>query len=618
MGICSKVLALFLCLLGRLAFGHDGPDPVMHWNFNARSLKDGALAARLGPDVKLSGKFTVAKDEFGESLLMNESSELTVESDFKNALEFLPKRLMTVSAWVAVNQPQQWGAIAGVIQDDGAHEKGWVVGYNQRRFYFGLATEGADDGNGLLTYLESQTQYEVGKLYHLVASYDGEVMRLFVNGQLSGESKTQSGDILYPDEAPFVLGKYLDSNEDHPHIGRIREVAIYDVAAKAAWAKHEFEHQSKLANLPPLGVVPVEFGFAVRPYLQFVTQNSITVMCQSSRAAQAELFVGESVDDLKSVAKSETRQFVQELVAKNLRPETQYFYKFVLQLESERKESEVSTFQTASLFETPYSFVVISDTQSNPEVAGQVAKMAWEQRPNFLLHPGDLVGTGSNDAHWTGEFFPSMQPLISRVAFFPVLGNHEGNARNYYDYVALPEPEYFYKFQYGNAEFFMIDSNRNVDPESEQYRWLESALSKSISTWKFVCHHHPPYSSDENDYGNLWKTNKSTRGDLRVRQLATLYDTYGVDIVWNGHIHSYERTWPIRDNKATDNLGPIYMITGGGGGSLETPGPFKPFFQNNVRRGHHYCMISVNGKRLEFKAFDLKNQLFDTFQVEKD
>ena len=38
--------------------------------------------------------------------------------------------------------------------------------------------------------------------------------------------------------------------------------------------------------------------------------------------------------------------------------------------------------------------------------------------------------------------------------------------------------------------------------------------------WKFVCHHHPPYSSDENDYGNLWKTNQGKHGDLRARELV--------------------------------------------------------------------------------------------------
>ena len=613
----ALIQTVFILAWGSQASCHDGPDPVMHWNFNSRSLESGFLKSRLGPDAKSSGDIVSAKDELGESLLLGESSELLVGKSFKEWRDNLPKKLITVSSWLSVNKPREWGGVVGIIQDNGGAEKGWVLGYNQRRFYFGLATKGADDGDGLMTYLESETQYEPGKLYHVVASYDGQVMKIYVNGKLSGESKQQSGDILYPDDAPFALGKYVDSNENHPHVGRIREISIYNIAAKDAWAKHEFEHQSKLAALPPVGVKKAKFGFAVQPYLQFVTQNSITVMAQSTRSSKATLWVGESVAGLKEVAVGKPDRFIHELLAKELQPETQYFYKLVLQLDGKSIESKVSTFQTANKFDTPFSFAVISDTQSNPKIAKQVAEMAWAQRPNFLLHPGDLVGTGTNDSHWTEQFFPSMHPLISRVAFFPVLGNHEVNARNYYDYVSLPKPEYFYKFKYGNTEFFMIDSNKKVDPESEQYKWLDKALAESKATWKFVCHHHPPYSSDENDYGNLWKTNKSTRGDLRVRKLTPLYDNHNVDIVWNGHIHSYERTWPIRKQKPTGKKGPIYMITGGGGGSLETPGPYKPFFQNNVRRGHHYCMVSINQKTLEFKAFDIENRLFDYHKIEK-
>ena len=66
-----------------------------------------------------------------------------------------------------------------------------------------------------------------------------------------------------------------------------------------------------------------------------------------------------------------------------------------------------------------------------------------------------------------------------------------------------------------------------------------------------------------------------------------------------------------------DGRGTIYMITGGGGGGLETPGPYRPYFQHTVRRGHHYTMVMINGKQLQLKAYDLQDQLFDTVQLEK-
>jgi 3',5'-cyclic AMP phosphodiesterase CpdA len=279
-------------------------------------------------------------------------------------------------------------------------------------------------------------------------------------------------------------------------------------------------------------------------------------------------------------------------------------------------ETGVLTFQTAAPRGTPIAFAILSDTQDNPTVSAKLSEHIWEQRPGFLVHPGDLTGTGSRKGDWTEEFFPGMNGLLGRVTMYPVLGNHEQDARHYYKYMSLPQPEYYYSFSQGDADFFMLDTNRNVAPDSEQYEWLDQALRKSDARWKFVVHHHPPYSSDENDYGDTWK-GRGTRGDVRARKLATLYDKYGVDLVLNGHIHSYERTWPVEGGRVVDDGGVIYTITGGGGGGLETPGPSRPSFNNTVRRGHHYCMVRVNGDTLEFFAYDLDNRLFDHMRIDK-
>jgi hypothetical protein len=99
--------------------------------------------------------------------------------------------------------------------------------------------------------------------------------------------------------------------------------------------------------------------------------------------------------------------------------------------------------------------------------------------------------------------------------------------------------------------------------------------------------------------------------------MAELFDHYGVDIVWTGHIHSYERTWPVFAGKPDQTRGTVYMITGGGGGGLEQAGPIRPPFQNNVKRGHHFVYVAINGNILELKAYDLEGQLFDQIEWRK-
>ena len=73
----------------------------------------------------------------------------------------------------------------------------------------------------------------------------------------------------------------------------------------------------------------------------------------------------------------------------------------------------------------------------------------------------------------------------------------------------------------------------------------------------------------------------------------------------------------IRDGKAVEENAPFYIITGGGGGGLEDSAPTRPFFQNNVRHGHHYVMVHINGGTLELKAYTVDNRLFDYVKLKK-
>lgn len=607
--------ALFLATAAPL-WAHDGPDPVSHWFFTKSTVQDGKVKARLGLDATIHGSPTLVEDDHGTALRFDGAQDaLVIGEGSREVRDYLPRKNLTVSAWVTIEAPRPHGGIIGISEEDGEGERGWRLGYNEQAFTFALSAYGANDGNGRITKLIGQTEYEVGKYYHVVGTYDGARMRLYVNGRLDHESDQQSGPIYYSRTAPYIIGAVADRDERHFHQGSIRDVAVYDLVATDKWAEHEFEHGSELVDLAPRPI-PDELTFVVKPYLQHVTQDGMTVMWETSRPANGKVEFGEN-DQFGMSAPGTTDARLHEIRLEGLRPETGYYYQVSATDDTGRTiTSELSSFQTANKPETPFAFGVIADTQGNPTVCKTLTDMMWMQRPNFFIIPGDLVDTGPNKKHWTEHFFPGLDPIASRVAFYPIIGNHEQNHRYYYDYVSCPAPEYYYTFTYGNAQFFMIDSNKECGPDSEQYQWLAGELAKSNATWKFVSYHHPSYSSDEDDYGDMWH-GKSEYGDLRLRPLSRLYDKYGVDIVWNGHIHSYERTWPLKDDKPVERKGTIYMVTGGGGGGLETAGPIKPYFQNNVKHGHHYCLVGINGRTLEFKAFDMEGRMFDYLKIDK-
>ena len=361
--------------------------------------------------------------------------------------------------------------------------------------------------------------------------------------------------------------------------------------------------------------------FLVEPYLQFATRTQMTVMWETEVPCSAIVEYG-AVYPPKQIAKFEKPDTMGEVLLAKLEPNTKYFYRVVCSdAEGGRLVSKESTFLTAVEPGDAFSFTIIGDTQRNPTITSKLAKFMWERRPNFVVHCGDVVDDGAAKSQWTGDLLGSCHELFSRVPVYPCVGNHEKNHANYYKYFSLPAPEYYYSFRYGDAEFFVLDTNTNrtlgLLPGGEQYQWLEKSLAASSAKWKFCYHHHPAYSSDADDFGNTAK-GPSTGGDLRVRQLVPLYEKYKVDIVFNGHVHTYERTWPIKSGKVNQKDGVAYITSGGGGGPLEDVAPTPTFFKQEGRVDYHYCYVAIQAGTLSFKAFDQENRLFDHFTLKKE
>jgi predicted phosphodiesterase len=365
-------------------------------------------------------------------------------------------------------------------------------------------------------------------------------------------------------------------------------------------------------------------SFLVRPYLQLATQNSIYILWETRSEASTTVEYGEGLlnaqtPNLSQTVTLEGDRHLHEVKLSNLKTATKYLYRVKSVTRTGTViESPVYTFRTAVGDEDAVFFALIGDSQYNnktPWAWNKIAKRVWEDRPHFIIHAGDLVDIGTKKSDWTEHFFPNGHIAMSRFPMYTVLGNHEQDAQLYYDYMVNPEPEYYYTFQYGNVQFFMIDTNKDVSEGSEQYDWLEWALAQSTATWKIAVHHHPPYSTEENDHGDT-SIGASSYGTA-ARNLVPLYEAYGVDFCLFGHTHLYERTWPIFEQQVNLQEGVVYINSGGAGGGLEDFDPARSWFTQELQAEHHYCTFAIYDRHLVFKALNHDGHLFDTFQMEK-
>jgi PGF-pre-PGF domain-containing protein len=197
-----------------------------------------------------------------------------------------------------------------------------------------------------------------------------------------------------------------------------------------------------------------------------------------------------------------------------------------------------------------FTFVVYGDTQ-RPANIKLVADRIAEEEPLFVLHTGDQVNGVESASEWN-DFFRKSGRMLANTTIYTTMGNHEKNHTAYYENFGLPQR---YSFTCSDAQFAVLDDNNWVDINRES-AWLKDDLD-SDAAWKFVAHHHPPYSSTSDRLG----------GWILLRVWGETMKNAGVSAVFNGHVHAYERY-------VVDGIN--YVVAGTGAGPLYRLGDEKP------------------------------------------
>ena len=160
----------------------------------------------------------------------------------------------------------------------------------------------------------------------------------------------------------------------------------------------------------------------------------------------------------------------------------------------------------------------------------------------------------------------------------------------------------FYSFETASAHIIYLNPYSTTDENSEQYKWLISdleSINREVTPWVIVVMHCPWYNSNQAHYAEK-------QAVMMRDSMESVFYKYHVNIVFTGHVHAYERTYPIYQNE-TRNDGVVYVTIGDGGnreGHANTyyAQPSWSAYRNGTQYGHGELSL-WNKEKLTWRWF---------------
>lgn len=345
-----------------------------------------------------------------------------------------------------------------------------------------------------------------------------------------------------------------------------------------------------------------------------------------------------------------------------------------------------STAQVPKGPDQPTRVAIFGDSGAGNTSQKKIASRVYQAKPDLVIIPGDIVYSSGRLSEYHQHFFApyanAETPLLSSTLFVSSLGNHDlrvsrsnpqevvpfRDSLGYFFYwrqplngtsavtfpaqdpnllssINLAAPGAYptmanFSFDYGDAHWTVLDSNPFEDWTKADLRaWLRADLDRAQEKkWRFVVFHHAPFHSAKTHQTHQW-----------MRSLADLFQDEKVDIVFSGHVHDYQRTYPLlfqltrpgdppgeksgltpgefvldksfdgRNN--THPKGVIYVVTGAGGDRLTGAGQqsssWQPFTASFQSRQHSFTQLNIQGPRLTLEQIDTEGRILDSISIEK-
>jgi len=310
-----------------------------------------------------------------------------------------------------------------------------------------------------------------------------------------------------------------------------------------------------------------------------------------------------------------------------LKPNTRYTYR----VGDGTNWSEWIDFTTAAEGFQPFSFIYYGDAQNYIDSAvPRVFRQAFADRPEakVIVNAGDLIDSANSEEQW-GQWYKAGGFIDGQINNISVTGNHEYTGGNLSAFWApqFPYPKNgpawgelptvdrtAYYVDYQGVRFIGLNTNvqSNAEAMAAQTAWLENLLANNPNKWTVVTFHHPVYST------------ASGRNNPVIRaQWGPLFEKYGVDLVLQGHDHTYGRgsTTASRESALVHNS-TVYAVSVSGGKMYDVDGSV---WTNNgadimakTEDAQLYQMIDVKADSLVYEARYANGKHFDGVIVRKN
>jgi hypothetical protein len=274
----------------------------------------------------------------------------------------------------------------------------------------------------------------------------------------------------------------------------------------------------------------------------------------------------------------------------SLRPPTETARRAGQAAQAQRPASEV----LPAIEKDSVRFAIIGDSgtgsRSQYEVGAELARSRDQFPFEFVIMLGDNIYGSERPQDFVRKFEKPYEALLSaKIPFYASLGNHDDPTQRFYKPFNM-NGERYYSFTKGDARFFALDSNYMDQP---QLKWLEDQLSRARDRWKVAFFHHPLYSSGERHGSEV---------DLRAR-LEPLFIKYGIDVVFGGHEHFYERIHPQNG---------IYYFTMGASAKLRRGNIRKgPLTAAGLDTDYSFMLAELGEKEMRFQALTRSGKRVD-------